>query len=192
MMADSRLSKHSPTPRVPSGPQQSARLRYRLCERALTADSALAMPDRAEDPTQGVRDLEAATRAYAAELRDAADIAGRKRLEAERDELTDRLALDVLQAKAVAEVERLKVLQLIARCLGDTSTNAITRLGNEIADKVITPKIRDQFQNEIVRRVNQPRDPGGWRLTAARAVRPASELCTGRPAKENSRASKIW
>jgi energy-coupling factor transporter ATP-binding protein EcfA2 len=31
------------------------------------------------------------------------------------------------------------------------ATNAITKLGNDIADNVITPRMRDQFQSEIVR-----------------------------------------
>jgi hypothetical protein len=45
----------------------------------------------------------------------------------------------------------LKALRLVAKCLGETSTNLITRLGNDIADEVITPKVRDQFQSEIIR-----------------------------------------
>ena len=31
-----------------------------------------------------------------------------------------------------------------------TATTAITRLGNEIADNLITPRMRDRFQQEIV------------------------------------------
>jgi energy-coupling factor transporter ATP-binding protein EcfA2 len=129
----------------------SARQRQAVCRRALDEDAALALPAWAESPIEKIRELEDATRRYAAELRQAADVEGRKRLEAERDELADRLALDVLEERGRAEVARLKALTLVAACIGDTGTTAITRLGNEIADKVITPKIRDQFQDEIVR-----------------------------------------
>lgn len=56
----------------------------------------------------------------------------------------------MLQA-ATDEVERLKSIQFLDQCLGDTTTNSITKLGNDIADTVITPKLRDRFQEEIVK-----------------------------------------
>lgn len=128
----------------------SARLRRRLCLLSLGNDDPLAVPALAPNPGADVRTLEASARSYAQELKDAADIDGRKRLEAERDQLSDRLVLADLIPKATAEIARLKALKLIAACLPDTTTNLITKLGNDIADTVITPKIRDQFQSEIV------------------------------------------
>jgi AAA domain len=128
----------------------SRRLRRRLCERALMSQDPLVVPAPELNPAQSIRDLELAARRYAAELRAAADAEGRKCLEAERDELADRIALEALGEKATAEVARLKALKLIDRCLGDTSTTSITRFGNSIADEVITPKMRDCFYNEIV------------------------------------------
>jgi hypothetical protein len=106
----------------------SARQRHIVCERSLGEDAALVLPAWAENPIEKIRELESATRKYAEELRQAADVEGRRRLEVERDELTDRLALDVLQLRAKVEVGRLKGLQLVASCLGDTSTAAITSM----------------------------------------------------------------
>lgn len=128
----------------------SARVRRRLCLLSLDKDDPLKLPAFAPNPGSDVRTLEASIRSYAKELKDAADVDGRKRLEAERDELSDRLLLADTIPKAEAEVARLKALKLVAACLPDTTTNLITKLGNDIADTVITAKIRDQFQSEIV------------------------------------------
>lgn len=128
----------------------SARLRRRSCLLSLEKDDPLVLPAFTSSPVSDVRALDTRTRSYAQELKDAADVEGRKRLEAERDELSDRLLLADLTPKVKAEVARLKALKLIAACLPETATNLITKLGNDIADTVITPKIRDQFQSEIV------------------------------------------
>jgi hypothetical protein len=66
------------------------------------------------------------TARYAEDLAAAADIAGRKRLEDERDALRDRKALDDLLPKAKAEVTRLAQLDRITKCLTETGTKAIT------------------------------------------------------------------
>jgi hypothetical protein len=128
-----------------------ARLRRVLCGRKLDNGAGDDAPDLPGSPADKVRTLEKAIREYAKELREAADLKGRARLEAERDELADRVALETLLDKARIEIARLKSLQLLAACLNDTGTTAITRLGNTIADEVITPKMRDRFQEEIVR-----------------------------------------
>jgi energy-coupling factor transporter ATP-binding protein EcfA2 len=130
----------------------SARLRYFKCEKSLAEHKPdLTLSSFADDPIAELLALESETRAYAQELQLAADAEGRKTLEKERDEIADCIALEILLPKAKAEIERLKSEALISTCLGQTSTNVITRLGNDIADEVITPKMRDQFQNEIVR-----------------------------------------
>jgi hypothetical protein len=49
------------------------------------------------------------------------------------------------------EVDRLKNIHFLSQCLADTTTNAITKIGNDIADTVITPQLRDRFQQEIVK-----------------------------------------
>lgn len=129
----------------------TARHRRVLCRRAVAEAVKPALPQIPESPVARIQELEARVRAYASELLSAADLEGRARLEAERDALADRLALETLLDKAKNEVKRLKALKLLAACARDTSTTAITHLGNAIADEVVTPKIRDRFQEEIVR-----------------------------------------
>ncbi|WP_287308455.1 AAA family ATPase [Mesorhizobium sp.] len=129
----------------------TARCRRALCRRAVAEAEKSVLPPMPASPVTRIQELEAQARTYAAELLSAADLEGRARLEAERDALADRLALETLLDKAKDEVERLKALKLLAACAKDTSTTAITHLGNAIADEVVTPRIRDRFQEEIVR-----------------------------------------
>ena len=127
----------------------AARLRRRICLNSVESDDTVHMPDAAPDPIPAVRQLVADTLRYADELTAAADPTGRQRLVDERDALRDRKALEVLLPKAKAEVARLVQLDRVAKCLTETATNAITTLGNTIADRVITPRMRDRFQEEI-------------------------------------------
>lgn len=128
----------------------SIRLRRRKCIAALSGGAELILPDLAADPADDLQKLEENLTTYAAELRTAANVDGRKKLQHECNELSDRIALSSLQAVAKEEVDRLKKLKLIGDCLKDTATAAITNLGNDIADSAITPQIRDRFQQEIV------------------------------------------
>lgn len=129
----------------------TARYRRALCRRAVTEDVKPSLTPMPESPIARIQGLETRVRDYAVELLSAADLEGRARLEAERDALADRIALEALLEKAKDEVKRLHALKLLATCARDTSTTAITHLGNAIADEVVTPKIRDRFQEEIVR-----------------------------------------
>lgn len=129
----------------------SARLRHWVCLKGLNDESAtLTLGALADDPVAQVLELETAARTYAEELCKAADAEGRKVLEKERDDIADCMSLAGLMPKVKAEIERLKGLALAASCLGDTVTTVITKLGNDIADDVITPRMRDQFHKEIV------------------------------------------
>ncbi len=128
----------------------SADLRRLKCLAALNTTDALLLSAFASFPKEYLEEFEAEVRAYAKQLDDAADIEGRERLKRERDELTDRIAVPDLLETARKEVDRLKHLKLLRDCLAETATNAITKLGNDIADHVITPRMRDQFQSEIV------------------------------------------
>ncbi|UIY24833.1 hypothetical protein LZK76_02970 [Rhizobium leguminosarum] len=76
---------------------------------------------------------------------------GRNKLILERDSLKDRAAIPDLLETANKEIRRLDDLWILRSCIADTATNAITKLGNDIADNIITPRMRDQFQSEIVR-----------------------------------------
>ncbi|WP_354234622.1 AAA family ATPase [Bradyrhizobium sp. I1.8.5] len=145
-----QLAIHAPS--VPAAVLRSlaaARLRRFICLSSLNRPGTVQMPDLPADPVPMVRRHAEDTARYAEELAAAADLAGRKRLEDERDALRDRKALDDLLPKAKAEVARLAQLDRIAKCLTETGTKAITTLGNDIADRVITPRVRDRFQEEI-------------------------------------------
>ena len=89
-------------------------------------------------------------RTYAASLAATADPQARTRLETELAELQDRKQADNLISIGTVEIERLKKIAIIDACLGEMATTAITRLGNQIADDLITPTMRDQFYQEIV------------------------------------------
>ncbi len=127
----------------------TARLRRRLAIDATAGAGPVALLDVAPDPVPAVRDVVADMLRYAGELTAAADPAGRKVLEDERNALRDRKALDDLLPKARLEVDRLAQLGRLSKCLTETVTNAVTSLGNNIADQAITPRMRDRFQSEI-------------------------------------------
>ena len=93
------------------------------------ADSLL-LPPFAPFPKTELEQLERDLRAYAAQLDNAADKEGRKKLQLELDELNDRIAVPELQETAEKEVKRLKSLRLIKACIVETATHAITALGN--------------------------------------------------------------
>jgi len=127
----------------------TARLRRRVAIDATAGAVPVALLDVAPDPVPAVRDVVADMLRYAGELTAAADPAGRKVLEDERNALRDRKALDDLLPKARLEVDRLAQLGRLSKCLAETVTNAVTTLGNNIADQAITPRMRDRFQSEI-------------------------------------------
>lgn len=127
----------------------AARLRRRIALNSVNKVGTVPMVEAAPDPVPAVRQVVADIQQYSRELTAAADPAGRKVLEDERNALRDRKALEVLLPKARAEVDRLVQLARLSKCLTETATNAVTSLGNNIADQVITPRIRDRFQEEI-------------------------------------------
>src|SRR5262249_7497082 len=96
-------------------------------------------------------EIEGNLRGHAAELHQSAEAEQRKKLEAEMAELADRQLLGGLIDTVRDEHERLKAIRFLEQCSADTSTNAITKIGNALADTVITPKLRDRFQQEIVK-----------------------------------------
>ena len=62
---------------------------------------------------------------------------------------TGRLCATQLAA-VKAEIGRLQAIRFLETCIADTATNAITALGNKIADQVLTPRLRDRFAAEII------------------------------------------
>lgn len=129
----------------------SARLRRHVVLMALGQGAAeIPVLPRADDPRPALAELEKGKRLHADEIRNSARAEEHRKLESELAELADRATLQAIMPTVNEELTRLKNLEFIARCLEDTPTNAITKLGNDIADTVITPQLRDRFQREIV------------------------------------------
>lgn len=130
----------------------SARLRRYMLLRALASgQSQPTFLETATSPKEEVAQLETNTRKYAEELQDSANPNERNKLVEELSELNDRDTLHSLMQMVKEEITRLKTIHFLEQCLADTSTTAITRLGNDLADSVITPPLRDRFQEEIVK-----------------------------------------
>ena len=128
----------------------SARLRRHVLRRHIATGGQITIPAAQPFPAAEIAALEAQVRQYAADLEKAAAGEERKALDAERQELADRALLHTHLPAVKAELERLKAIRFLDDCLGDTTTNAITKLGNDIADQVLTPRLRDRFADEII------------------------------------------
>ena len=128
----------------------SARIRRYLAQRHASGHEHVVISPAQPFHAEALAALEATIRAYAADLLKAAGGAERKALEAERQELADRAALDTHLATIKAEIVRLQHIRFLETCITDTATNAITALGNRIADQVLTPRLRDKFSAEII------------------------------------------
>lgn len=66
-------------------------------------------------------------------------------------ELKDRKNGANLKTIAETEIARLEELRIVDACLKETNTRTIKTLGNLIADELVTPKMQDRFQLEIIR-----------------------------------------
>ena len=86
----------------------------------------------------------------AKELQNATNDDGIDKLTTEKNELQDRKHIKENKKVILDEIKRLREIEFIQACLKETNTNSITRLGNKIADEVITPNIKDRFKKEIV------------------------------------------
>ncbi|MBP5988642.1 MAG: AAA family ATPase [Piscinibacter sp.] len=129
----------------------SARVRRHVLLRSIRLREEVVLPQYVEPPLTALIEREIAVRKYADELRRSAGADERKKLEAELAELQDRSQLAGALPAVLEEIQRLGTIRFLAACASDTTTNAITKIGNDIADTVITPKMRDRFQEEIVR-----------------------------------------
>ncbi|WP_017244826.1 AAA family ATPase [Stutzerimonas stutzeri] len=129
----------------------AARLRRHVLLKALGGNGEVQLPPVPPSPLPDLGQLQTTIRDYAAELRKSADADERKKLEADFAELSDRALLAGMLPVVTDEIQRLKTIRFLTECAGDTATNTITKMGNDIADTVITPRLRDRFQEEIVR-----------------------------------------
>lgn len=128
----------------------AARLRRHVLLKGLGGEE-LRLPPVPPSPAADLGQLETTLRNYAAELRKSAGAEERKKLEADFADLSDRALLAGMLPVVTSEIQRLKSIRFLTECSGDTATNTITKMGNDIADTAITPKLRDRFQDEIVR-----------------------------------------
>ena len=103
-----------------------------------------------------VKEESAKVRSYADSLDDVSDGSAREAVLDELADLKDRKRSDEFVEIAQSEIVRLRTLQRVEDCLRETATTAITRLGNQIADDLITPRMHDRFQKEIVKLAGNP------------------------------------
>lgn len=130
----------------------SARLRRYALVKAIREDSKdLNLPSYVANPAGDLLKTEQGLQDRAGELQKAVSFEERRKLEEEFAELSDRASLAELIPAIKAEIDRLRSVEFLARCVDGTTTNAITKLGNEIADSVVTPPLRDRFHQEIVK-----------------------------------------
>jgi len=129
----------------------AARMRRYATMKALVEAEKLGLPAAAPSAVAAIQQLEAGIRNYSAELQKSAAGEERKKLELELTELSDRSTLGDMLQVVEDEITRLRNIEFLGKCIAETTTTAITKIGNEIADTVITPKLRDRFQEEIVK-----------------------------------------
>lgn len=129
----------------------AARLRRYILLKRLGIKGELQLPPAPPSPSTDLGQLEATLRNYAAEIRRSDSVEERKQLETDFAELKDRSLLAGMMPVVINEIQRLKNIEFLTECAGDTTTNTITIMGNQIADTAITPRLRDRFQEEIVR-----------------------------------------
>jgi energy-coupling factor transporter ATP-binding protein EcfA2 len=129
----------------------SARLRRKEAVRAASTESMI--PSIPLRPLQLV-ELKAAFDAiqnYADELAGSSDPTRRQLLVEELNDLKDRQQMDRLKKLAEVEITRHQGIHRLHACIGETTTNSITNLGNNIADNLITPKMQARFAKEITK-----------------------------------------
>ena len=129
----------------------SSRFRRYLLIKALNNIKKPILPIYDIDPEIKLQEIENETHNYVTDLKKALVGDERKELKKEFSELSDRKIMNDILQLLNKEIERQKAIRHIDQCIIETSTTAITKLGNDIADKVITPKLRDKFQEEVIK-----------------------------------------
>jgi hypothetical protein len=102
----------------------AARLRRYILVKALDTAKDIHLSGIAPNPAADLAQLETRIRNYAAELQKSATAAERKKLETDLAELGDRALLGGMMQTVREEVSRLKTIQFLEQCIGDTATNA--------------------------------------------------------------------
>ena len=128
----------------------SIRLRQIKFKRVANKIQGEKLSEYASSPFQVIDQQVTKHKEAAEELQKSANDEGIAKLKAEKQELQDKKAVKEQKQAILNEIRRLQDISFLEICIKDASTRKITTLGNNIADDVITPKIRDRFQKEIV------------------------------------------
>ncbi|KTD18261.1 hypothetical protein Ljor_2567 [Legionella jordanis] len=126
----------------------SARLR-KHCYLKQWNQNNISLPSLVSSPTKQLNTIEEKTRQYAQELLNALNQEQKQKLQLEYDELQNRAGVATNIQLITDTIERLKTINLINQLINQTLTADITKLSNQISDTVITPMLRDRFQEEL-------------------------------------------
>ena len=125
----------------------AARLRRFTFLRSLS--EVARVPQISVPPLDEVEDQIRASETRADEMDRLGDPIQRSQRQAELHELIDRHSLATAISAVESEHSRLVMIDFLEACCKDLGTNAITNLGNRIADEAITPQLRDRFSEEV-------------------------------------------
>lgn len=132
---------------------ETALSRHIAFSNSFEAGTASERPVWPTSPIKELMDLEAHHRSYASQIAASSDPEARERLKNELEELIDRSHIPGMLPYVEEEIERLRRLTSLQRCIQDLNTRSITNLGNKIADEMITPQMQGKFQDELTRLV---------------------------------------
>ena len=131
--------------------RETLHLAWRL--RAILRTHGLAvLPDLSLEGTISLDPLRTALSGIATRiegLQSEASSPQRAALIAERDGLADRKWLNVVKADVLAQIERLKAIEVIEKASKDTATNKITTQSARVAEALVTNRLRGRFAIEV-------------------------------------------
>lgn len=127
-----------------------AGLRKRHVLRAIDAKQDSSPPVAGTSPVKEFRDFIQRELDRAITLEKFAVDATRIKLKSEYAELNDRELLGPLLPKVKLEIDRLKRVNTLDKCVAAANTKPITELGNGLAEQVLTPQLRDRFAEELI------------------------------------------
>lgn len=128
----------------------SIRLRQITFKRVADKITGVSLSEYAMSPFEAIDKQVEKYKNAAQELQKSANDEGIAKIKAEKLGLQDKKTVKEQKNAILDEIKRLQDIAFLQKCAKDTATRKITTLGNDIADDVITPKIRDRFQEEIV------------------------------------------
>ena len=128
---------------------KTARSRQAACNNSLEGSGDATLSAWSTSPLNDLIKHEKSLRKCAKQMEDSLDPEKRKKLMGELNELMDRDSVSDLSSIVKTEIDRLGELHILDLCIKDLDTKAITRLGGKIADEVITPQVKNKFEEEI-------------------------------------------